>query len=70
MIAYGRSRVEALTREIYVCSLSRSFGNDWMDNLRPGGALRWKVEDRQLGRSGSVLWQVSTSKVVAHVCIG
>jgi hypothetical protein len=27
-----------------VCSLSESFGNDWMDNLRPGRALRWKVE--------------------------
>jgi hypothetical protein len=27
-----------------VCSLFRSFGNDWMNNLRPGGALRWKVE--------------------------
>jgi hypothetical protein len=24
-------------------------------NLRPGGALRWKVEDCQLGRSGSVI---------------
>jgi hypothetical protein len=27
-----------------VCSLSRSFSNDWMDNLRLGDALRWKVE--------------------------
>jgi hypothetical protein len=27
-----------------VYSLSRSFGNDWMDNLRSDGALRWKVE--------------------------
>jgi hypothetical protein len=47
-----------------VCSLFSSAGNDWMDNLRPGGALRWKVET-QLERSGSVIWQVSTSKVVA-----
>jgi hypothetical protein len=27
-----------------VSSLSRSFVNDWMDNPRPDGALRWKVE--------------------------
>jgi hypothetical protein len=27
-----------------VCSLFRSVGNDWMDNLRSDGALRWKVE--------------------------
>jgi hypothetical protein len=27
-----------------VCSTSSSIGNSWMDNLRPGGALRWKVE--------------------------
>jgi hypothetical protein len=33
-------------------------------NLRPGGALRWKVEDRRLGRSGSVMLQAGTSKVV------
>jgi hypothetical protein len=25
-------------------------------NLRPGRAFRWKVEDRRLGRSGSVMW--------------
>jgi hypothetical protein len=23
-----------------VCSLSSSFGNCWMDNLRPGGTIR------------------------------
>jgi hypothetical protein len=38
-----------------VCSLFTSIGNCWMDNLRPGGALRWKVEDHQLGRSGRVM---------------
>jgi hypothetical protein len=36
-----------------------------LDNLRPGGALRWKAEDRRLGRSGSVLWKAGTSKIVA-----
>jgi hypothetical protein len=36
-----------------------------LDNLRPGGTLRWKVEDRQLERSGCVMWQVGTSKDVA-----
>jgi hypothetical protein len=36
-----------------------------MFNLRPGGALRWKVEDHWLGRSGILMWQASTSKVVA-----
>jgi hypothetical protein len=45
-------------------------GNGWMVNLRPGGALRWKVEDHWLGRVGRVLWKVSTSKVVAPICIG
>jgi hypothetical protein len=47
-----------------VCSLSRSIGNCWMFNLRLGGALRQKVEDRWLGRSGSVMWKDNTSKVV------
>jgi hypothetical protein len=37
---------------------------------RPGEALRWKVENHQLGRSGSVMWQASTSKVVASTCVG
>jgi hypothetical protein len=27
-----------------VCSFSRSFGNVGLFNLRPGGALTWKVE--------------------------
>jgi hypothetical protein len=35
------------------------------DNLRPSGALRWKVEDHWLERMGSVLWQAGTSKGVA-----
>jgi hypothetical protein len=53
-----------------VCSLFRSIGNCWMDNLRPSGALRWKVGDRRLGMSGSVIWQASTSKIVApHVSV-
>jgi hypothetical protein len=33
-----------------------------MDKVRPCRAFRWKVEDRRLGRSGSVMWQVGTSK--------
>jgi hypothetical protein len=39
-------------------------------NLRPDEALRWKAEDRGLGRSESVMWQACTSKVVALACIG
>jgi hypothetical protein len=39
-------------------------------NWRPFGALRWKVEDHRLGRAGSVMWKVGTSKVLAHVCVG
>jgi hypothetical protein len=35
------------------------------DNLRPDGALRWKLEDHRLERSGSVMWQAGTSKVAA-----
>jgi hypothetical protein len=41
-----------------------------LDNLRPDVALRWKVEDHRLGRSGSVMWKVGTSQVVALVCVG
>jgi hypothetical protein len=41
-----------------------------MINLRPDGALRWKAEDRQLGRSVSVMWKASTSKFVTPVCVG
>jgi hypothetical protein len=52
-----------------VCSLSRSIGNCRMVNLRPGGILRCKVEDRQLGRPGSVMWQASTSKFVTPTCV-
>jgi hypothetical protein len=40
------------------------------DNLRLGVALRWKVEDHQLGRLGSVLPQAGTSKGVAPICVG
>jgi hypothetical protein len=32
------------TCEIRVCSFFSSVGNCWMIKLRPGGALRWKVE--------------------------
>jgi hypothetical protein len=47
-----------------VCSPSSSIGNCWIVNPRLGGALRWKVEDRWLGRSGSVMCQAGTSKFV------
>jgi hypothetical protein len=40
-----------------------------LDNLSPGVALRWKVEDRLLGRSGSEMWKAGTSKVVAPACV-
>jgi hypothetical protein len=40
------------------------------DNLRPGGALRWKVEDHRLGRSESVMWKAGTSEIVALACVG
>jgi hypothetical protein len=36
-----------------------------LDNLRSGGTLRWKVEDRRLGRSESEMWKVGTSNVIA-----
>jgi hypothetical protein len=36
-----------------------------LDNLRPGGTLRWKAEDCRLEMSDSVMWKVNTSKVVA-----
>jgi hypothetical protein len=41
-----------------------------LDNLKPDGALRWKAEDRRLGRLGSVMWKACTSKVVAPACVG
>jgi hypothetical protein len=47
-----------------IYSLSRSIDNCWMFNLRPGGALGWKVEVCRLGRSGSVMWRARTYKVV------
>jgi hypothetical protein len=53
-----------------VCSIPSSIGNCWIDNLRPGGALRWKAEDRRLERSGNVMWQADISKVVAPACVG
>jgi hypothetical protein len=39
-------------------------------NLRPGGALWWRVEDHRLGRAGSVMWKAVTSKVVASAYVG
>jgi hypothetical protein len=36
-----------------VCFLFISVVNVWMNNLRPDGAIRWKVYDRWMGRSGS-----------------
>jgi hypothetical protein len=36
---------------------------------RPGGALRWKGEDHQLGRSGSGVWKAGTFKAVAPACV-
>jgi hypothetical protein len=50
--------------------LFSSVGNCWMFNLRSGGTLRWKAEDRQLGRSGIVMWKVDTSKILAPVYVG
>jgi hypothetical protein len=52
-----------------VCSHFRSIGNCWMDNQRPDRALGWKVEDRRLGRSESVMCRADTSKVVAPACV-
>jgi hypothetical protein len=53
-----------------ICYLSSSIGNCWMNNLRLGETLRWKMEDRRLGRSGSVMWQASISKVVSPAYVG
>jgi hypothetical protein len=53
-----------------VCFLSSSIYNYSMDNLRPGRALRWKVKDHRLGKSGSVIWQAGTSKAIAPACVG
>jgi hypothetical protein len=41
-----------------------------MDNLRPGGTLRWKVENHRLGRLGSEKWKAGTSKVTTLACVG
>jgi hypothetical protein len=41
-----------------------------LDNLSPGGALRWKAEDHRLGRSLSGRWITVTSKVVAPTSVG
>jgi hypothetical protein len=41
-----------------------------LDNLRPDEALRWKSEDRRLGRLGSVMWKAGTSKIVTPTCVG
>jgi hypothetical protein len=38
-------------------------------NWRLDGALRWKGEDRQLGRSGSGVWKASIFKAVASTCV-
>jgi hypothetical protein len=71
MIAYDKSRVEAPTRKIYgLFHLFSSTGNSWVFNLRLGGTIRWKAEERWLGRSGSVLWQAVTSKIVVLACVG
>jgi hypothetical protein len=40
----------------------------WL-NWRPGGALKWKVGDCQLERSGREMWKADTSKVVAPACV-
>jgi hypothetical protein len=40
-----------------------------MVNLRPDEAIRWKAEDRRLGRFGSVMWKAGTSKVIALIYI-
>jgi hypothetical protein len=36
-----------------------------LDNLRLGGALRWKTDDRWLRRPRSAIWKAGTAKVVA-----
>jgi hypothetical protein len=41
-----------------------------LDNLRPGGALMWIVDDRWSGTSVSVMWKASTSKVVTPTYVG
>jgi hypothetical protein len=47
-----------------------SFKFLWKTGFTLDGALRWKVDDCQLERSGSVMWKANTSKIVAPVCVG
>jgi hypothetical protein len=42
------------------------FGINW----RLGGGLRWKGEDRRLGRSGSGVWKTGTFKAISPTCVG
>jgi hypothetical protein len=44
--------------------------NRFSIHWRPGRALRWKGEDRQLGRSESGVWKVGTFKTVAPTGVG
>jgi hypothetical protein len=39
-----------------------------MDNLRPGGAIRWKVLDRRLGWSGSGVGKLAPEGCSPHLC--
>jgi hypothetical protein len=57
---------------VVIGSLKLNFGICWWNlvNWRPDRTLRWKAEDRWLGRAGSVMWKAGTSKVVAPVCVG
>jgi hypothetical protein len=40
-----------------------------LDNLTPDHALRWKAEDRRLGRSGIVMRKAGKSNVVAPIYV-
>jgi hypothetical protein len=65
-IGFGRRLVVERQRAGDRCCTSLSLELMFrLDNLRSGGALRCKAEDRRLGRSGSVMWKASTSKIVA-----
>jgi hypothetical protein len=39
-------------------------------NWRPDGALRWKRNDRRLGRSESGVWKVGTIKAISSAYVG
>jgi hypothetical protein len=54
---------------VRVCPLSSSIGNCWMDNLRLGGALRWKVETASWDGWEVVRGKADTFKVVAPACV-